>query len=312
MTNWKTYYENYPVNQELIWLNNCGTTPVGRRTITDVTRYLEAYSKQGVFNELEKYSNVKRRITEILSQLLNCHSEEIGIIHNTSEGINFISQGLDLHRGEEILLLENEYPSNVYPFQHWEEKGIHLKFIPMADDVDVQKMNVSYMAFPAWKWLLGPLGLGGIYVAKDKLATMKTIFKGQSSVVNADEYLPYKTEIRPGADRFEYSTGNFTDWVYWKSTLEMLSEIGFPIVRERIYTLKEYLADGLRKNGFRIYSDHFPESKTGILACDSAELVKILRDNKVISAVRLGRVRFAPHIYNSFEQLDRVIELLKN
>jgi cysteine desulfurase/selenocysteine lyase len=146
---------------------------------------------------------------------------------------------------------------------------------------------------------------------------MKTIFKGQSSVVNADEYLPYKTEIRPGADRFEYSTGNFTDWVYWKSTLEMLSEIGFPIVRERIYTLKEYLADGLRKNGFRIYSDHFPESKTGILACDksgvdSAELVKILRDNKVISAVRLGRVRFAPHIYNSFEQLDRVIELLKN
>jgi selenocysteine lyase/cysteine desulfurase len=97
----------------------------------------------------------------------------------------------------------------------------------------------------------------------------------------------------------------------------MLSEIGFPIVRERIYTLKEYLADGLRKNRFRIYSDHFPESKTGILACDksgvdSAELVKILRDNKVISAVRLGRVRFAPHIYNSFEQLDRVIELLKN
>ena len=377
MTNWKTYYENYPVNQELIWLNNCGTTPVGRRTITDVTRYLEAYSKQGVFNELEKYSNVKRRITEILSQLLNCHSEEIGIIHNTSEGINFISQGLDLHRGEEILLLENEYPSNVYPFQHWEEKGIHLKFIPMADtpakfldnvkssispntkaislslvhwctgmplptteigqickengidfildgaqgvgllDVDVQKMNVSYMAFPAWKWLLGPLGLGGIYVAKDKLATMKTIFKGQSSVVNADEYLPYKTEIKPGADRFEYSTGNFTDWVYWKSTLEMLSEIGFPIVRERIYTLKEYLADGLRKNGFQIYSDNFPEYKTGILACDksgvdSSELVKILRDNKVISAVRLGRVRLAPHIYNSFEQLDRVIELLKN
>jgi hypothetical protein len=60
MTNWKTYYENYPVNQELIWLNNCGTTPVGRRTITDVTRYLEAYSKQGVFNELEKYSTCKK------------------------------------------------------------------------------------------------------------------------------------------------------------------------------------------------------------------------------------------------------------
>ncbi len=375
MTNWKTYYDNYPVNQELIWLNNCGTTPVGKKTIVDVTRYLEAYSRHGVFNEQEKYLTVKKQITSIISKLLNCNSEEIGIIHNTSEGINFISQGLALHRGDEILLLENEYPSNVYPFQHWEEKGIHLKFISMADTpaqflenvnlaisgntkvislslvhwctgmplpvteigqickerniefildgaqgvglipVDVKKMNISYMAFPAWKWLLGPLGLGGIYVAKDRLATMKTIFKGQSSVVNADEYLPYKSEIRPGADRFEYSTGNFTDWVYWKSTLEMLSEIGFPVVQERIYALKEYLADGLRKKGFQIYSDSFAESKTGILACaksgvDSAELVIKLRENKVISAVRLGRVRFAPHIYNSFEQMDRVVELL--
>lgn len=377
MTNWQIYYDNYPVNQELIWLNNCGTTPVGKKTMDDVTRYLEAYSKQGVFNELEKYPTVKQRITEILSNLLNCSSEEIGIIHNTSEGINFISQGLNLFRGDEILLLENEYPSNVYPFQHWEEKGVHLKFIPMADSpgqfiqnvnamistktkaislslvhwctgmplpvteigqicrdreiefildgaqgvglipIDVKKMNISYMAFPAWKWLLGPLGLGGIYVAKDRLATMKTIFKGQSSVINADEYLPYKSEIRPGADRFEYSTGNFTDWVYWKSTLEMLSEIGFDNVRERIYSLKDYLADGLRNKGFQIYSDSFPELKTGILACaksgvDSSELVKKLRDNKVISAMRLGRVRLAPHIYNSFEQLDKVIELLGN
>jgi cysteine desulfurase / selenocysteine lyase len=375
MTNWQIYYDNYPVNQELIWLNNCGTTPVSRRTIENVMRYLEAYSKLGVFNDLEKYATVKQRITDILSKLINSNLDEIGIIHNTSEGINFISQGLNLERGDEILLLENEYPSNVYPFQHWEEKGVHLKFIPLADSpvhflenvksilsprtkvisislvhwctgmplpvteigqickereiefildgaqgvglipVDVKKMNISYMAFPAWKWLLGPLGLGGIYVAKDRLATMKTIFKGQSSVINADEYLPYKSEIRPGADRFEYSTGNFTDWVYWKSTLEMLSEIGFTKVQDRIYFLKEYLSDELRKKGFEIYSDSFPEVKTGILTCaksgvDSTQLVKKLRDNKVIAAMRLGRVRLAPHIYNSTVQLDRVVELL--
>jgi selenocysteine lyase/cysteine desulfurase len=95
----------------------------------------------------------------------------------------------------------------------------------------------------------------------------------------------------------------------------MLSEIGFSNVQERIYILKDYLADGLRKKGFKIYSDSFPGLKTGILACeksgvDSAELVIKLRENKVISAVRLGRVRLAPHIYNSFEQLDKVVELL--
>lgn len=143
MTNWNQYYQNYPVNQELIWLNNCGTTPVGTKTIQDVTRYLEAYSKQGVFNDVEKYTTVKRRITEILSELIHCEQEEIGIIHNTSEGINFISHGLNLLTGDEILLLENEYPSNVYPFQHWEEKGVKLRFVPMANSPSLFLENLK-------------------------------------------------------------------------------------------------------------------------------------------------------------------------
>ena len=79
MTNWNQYYQNYPVNQELIWLNNCGTTPVGNKTIQDVTRYLEAYARKGVFNEVEKYPTVKYRIEEILSELLHCDREEIGV-----------------------------------------------------------------------------------------------------------------------------------------------------------------------------------------------------------------------------------------
>jgi cysteine desulfurase/selenocysteine lyase len=56
-----------------------------------------------------------------------------------------------LHRGEEILLLENEYPSNVYPFQHWEAKGIHLKFIPMADSPAKFLENVKSSISPNTK-----------------------------------------------------------------------------------------------------------------------------------------------------------------
>ena len=80
MTNWNQYYDNYPVNQELIWLNNCGTTPVGNTTIQNVMRYLEAYSKKGVFNEAEKYPTVKYRIEEILSGLLNCDRDRKSVV----------------------------------------------------------------------------------------------------------------------------------------------------------------------------------------------------------------------------------------
>ena len=99
---------------------------------------------------------------------------------------------------------------------------------------------------------------------------MKTIFKGQSSVINADEYLPYKVKsvrvlIGLSIQPEFYRLGLL------EVHIEMLSEIGFDNVRERIYSLKDYLADGLRNKGFQIYSDSFPELKTGILACKNQE-----------------------------------------
>ena len=39
-------------------------------------------------------------------------------------------------------------------------------------------------------------------------------------------------------------------------------------------------------------------------------MVKRLQDQGVIGAARLGGLRLAPHIYNSLDQLDRVIDIL--
>jgi cysteine desulfurase / selenocysteine lyase len=372
--NWDLYFKEYKVNEESIWLNNCGTTPIGERQLKAVQNYLNGYALNGIFTEVEKYSQVKKTITRILSSLIKCSEEEIGLIHNTSEGINFISQELKLKTGDEILLLENEYPSNVYPFEHWQSKSVQLKFIPNANtpnqfyenfintvskktkvvslslvhwctgmplpiqeigkycyenkidlildgaqgvglvDVDIHSTHVSYMAFPAWKWLLGPLGLGVIFVSKEKLAETVPIFKGQNSVTDADNYLPYKSNWKEGADRYEYSTSSMTDWVYFQSSLRMLEEIGFKTVQSRIYELAEYLATALESIGFSNLNNAFP-NPTGIISTwkkdiNLTELQTSLKKKNIISAVRLDRLRFAPHIYNSKDQLDRVVSII--
>jgi selenocysteine lyase/cysteine desulfurase len=364
------------VNDNLIWLNNCGTTPASKIAVASVTNYLQGYSKEGIYSPVEQYNTVKVTIKNILGKLLNCYHDELAIIHNTSEGINFISLGLSLEQGDEILLLENEYPSNVYPWEHWKEKGVIVKFISMADTplgflenfkstlspftkvvsisavhwctgmplplleigkickdrniifvvdgaqgvghipIDVKEMNISFMAFAGWKWLLGPLGIGILYINKEKLDSLKPIFKGTMSVKDGENYFPYKTEHREGADRFEFSTGNFNDWVYLKSSLVMLSEIGFENIFNRIYELSDHLAIGLKKIGFTLSSEKFSE-KTGIICAirkgiSSAKLSLYLREKGIVTADRLGMVRFSPHIYNTFEQLDSVLTILQD
>ncbi|TGM58666.1 aminotransferase class V-fold PLP-dependent enzyme [Leptospira adleri] len=377
ITDWKEIQDIYPVNQEMIWLNNCGTTPCNSETIRTVQEYLEGYARKGVLTEVRKYGNVKNSIRKIVAGLINCDPEELCVIHNTNEGMNFLSLGFRLKTGDEILLLENEYPSNIYPWEHWKEKGVKIGTIPMANTpdqfldnlkaavsshtkivslsavhwctgmpfpleeignfldskgidfvldgaqgvglvpIDVRKMKLKYIAFPAWKWLLGPLGLGMLYIQQDKIDTLAFPFKGTGSVVNDEVYLPYRAELKPGADRYEISSGNFLDWVYFQSTLEMLHKIGFHTVMERIYELADYLSEGMKAVRFQMELDHFPDYRTGIVVgfkegISMEELVSYLKKNGVMCALRLGKVRFSPHIYNRKDQLDRVVELLGN
>jgi len=368
------FQESFPVNREMIWLNNCGTTPASTQNLKAVSTFLDGYSKHGIFTETEKFFTVKQEIKTKCVELLGGSISEFTLIRNTSEGMNIFSHGLELPNGSTILILENEYPSNVYPWEHLQKKGCTIRFLPSGNspreflkifhdnldsttkvvslsavhwctgmplplqeigeickqrniyfvvdgaqgvghiEIDVKKMHIDFMAFSAWKWLLGPLGLGVLYVSQDRLDDLSVTMKGTGSVVDSDTYLPYRNTYKAGADRYEVSTPSFTDWVYFKSSLSFLSEIGFSIIMERIYLLAEYLAKGLKDLNFSVNTQDFSE-KTGIIVAkrnnlDSTKVVSHLFHHKIIAASRLGGIRFAPHAYNSEAQIDRVIGIL--
>ena len=373
---WSTIYKAYPVNKEMIWLNNCGTTPAGKHIIEALSQFMEGYALKGIITEIASYPKVQNNIKKILCDLLNCSLDELALIHNTAEGMNFISHGLKLSAEDEVILLENEYPSNIYPWRHLEKKGVKLVTASMErspeaflkalkrlltaktraislsavhwctgmplpleqvgklckensidfvvdgaqvvgmQPLDIRTANIDYMAFSAWKWLLGPLGLGVLFVSKEKLNNLDPVFIGTDSVVRPNEYLPYKSELKPSADRFAFSTASFNDGVYLEAALKFLSALGFPVVRERIFELSAHLSRGLTKIGFNVFSDQFPDYPTGIVVCEkpgvgSDVIMAHLEKNKIVAAERLGRVRFSPHVYISPEQIDEVLRVLE-
>ena len=372
---WDYLHEIYPINKELIWMNNCGITPVNQKTIYEIQTYLNDFAKHCVLTEVNTYEETKKSIKSILSKLLSCSENELCIIHNTNEGFNFISHGLEFEYGDEIIVLENEYPSNVYPWEHWTEKNIKLSTVKIGNHprdfisnllnvitnktklislspvhwcngmplpleevgkicesnsilfaldgaqgighvpINLKACNVSFASFPAWKWLLGPLGLGVLYITESKLEKLKFPFKGTSSVINDQEYLPYKDKLKPTTDRYEISTCNFLDWVYFESTLKILDNIGFENVMKRIYELSISLQNALEKKGYEVDAKKFSDVKTGIVTfkkngISTENLYQILKNNKVICPIRLDKIRLSPHVYNSFEQLEQIISFL--
>lgn len=373
---WNTVYTDFPINKDYIWLNNCGVSVMPAVALQATQNYLEALSRSGILQQEFPLSAIKKNIKEKICRLLQCQPDEFTIVHNTNEGMNFISYGLNLKKGDEILLVQNEYPSNVYPWVRWKEKKVDVKFIPHADNpqaflesflkmcsphtkvlavsavdwitgmpypleetgkicaeknilhivdcaqgighvkLDVNTMNIDFLAFSAWKWLLGPLGLGGLFIRKNRLPNLEPHFMNTASVVQDEKYLPYKTELKPNADRYISSTANYTDWIHFSASLDYLAGIGQENVRERIFNISEYLQNTLRDIGFQLTNDLFPGHRTGIVSAfkEGVNLLHIqseLQKAGIVCALREGNLRFSPHIFINEEQISRTVKTIK-
>jgi selenocysteine lyase/cysteine desulfurase len=74
------------------------------------------------------------RVRTLLGRLVNAHPDEIALVENTSVGINLIAQSLPLRPGDNVLLCDVEFPSNVYPWMNLSRaKSVETRILPSID-----------------------------------------------------------------------------------------------------------------------------------------------------------------------------------
>ena len=99
------------------------------------------------------------------------------------------------------------------------------------------------------------------------------------------------------------------------ASLEMLLEAGREEVEERVLALTARLADGLRSADCTIYSPWGDGERSGIVSVihpdhPADELTERLAEDGIRIAHRAGRLRIAPHFYNTEDEVDRVVAAL--
>lgn len=371
MTDFAALRREFDVASHLVWLNNCGVSIPPKSSAQAVCDYLQAYCAAGVLQTARPHGEVKRTLQAVLAKFLGGAAHEYAILSNTAEGMNFIAQSLPLERGDKILLVEREYPSNVYPFLQLRRQGVEIGFVSpgLSNDefmenlksqlttnvramslsavdwltglrfdlvrigrllksrgvaflldaaqgaghvaIDARTAGVDAMAFSCWKWLLGPLGSGGLYVADEFMQKLDIRVAGAASVKNDEHYLPHREEYKENAERFMLSTAPYMNWVFLESSLQFIDRIGLETVQQRIFTLAEELAGILRRAGFEVLRDRFGTEEKSAIVCarrdgDMAALHAKLLQKGIVSALREGYLRFSPHLNVMEEDLARL------
>ncbi len=111
----------------LYYFNNASLGP-SPELVADATenfrRTLDGFPSKYMWGGWDRDKEIVR---EKAAQAVGASSEEIALIHNTTEGMNVVAASMDLEPGDEVILADHEHTSGTIPWKYWQEtKGIKL------------------------------------------------------------------------------------------------------------------------------------------------------------------------------------------
>lgn len=177
--------------------------------------------------------------------------------------------------------------------------------------LDVAAAGVDFVAGGAHKWLLGPPGVGFLYVRADRLEGLRPRLASWRSVPNAMDFTALDQPWLASARRFEGGTPNLLGLIAFEAVLDLMLEIGPPVIEGHILALTDHLIARLDDGGYPVASPREPGTRSGIVCFrpkgeDPETVVARLAAQQISAAARSGIVRISPHFYNTFAEIDRL------
>jgi selenocysteine lyase/cysteine desulfurase len=197
----------------------------------------------------------------------------------------------------------------------------HSGALVMLDDyqdcgtrpVDVKAMDVDFYLAGTLKYLLGPPGLAFLYVRKELVSSLVPTITGWFAQANPFAYNPQHFELSPTARRFESGTPSIPNVYGALPGFQLLEETGMENVSNHIKRLTQALLQ--RANDLSILAKT-PADSVGPLVVlqskDSSSLVQKLAERDIIASNRHDGLRISFHLYNTIEDVNAVVGVLKN
>jgi cysteine desulfurase / selenocysteine lyase len=285
-----------------------------------------------VITEMEHHSNIVP--WQILAEEKGAIVDYIGV---DNDGYLDMTQYEEIIQSNRVKLVSISHMSNVLgtivPIEKIITKA-HNKGIPVLVDgaqsvphmpVDVQRMNCDFMVFSAHK-MLGPTGVGVLYVKREILDKMKPFIGGGDMIKEVHKHgiiyndLPY---------RFEGGTPNIADVIGFGSAIDYLNKVHMDKVRQHEIDITSYAIKAVTDvKGVTLYGPPNPNHRGGVVSFNISDihphdLATIMNEQGV--AIRSGHhcaqilmerlnvsatSRTSFYIYNTKDEVDIFINAL--
>ncbi|MEL6761117.1 MAG: aminotransferase class V-fold PLP-dependent enzyme [Myxococcota bacterium] len=317
------------------------------------------------------------RLRELAGRIFGCAADNIALVPAVSYGIETAAQNTPCDASSTVVVLEEQFPSNVYPWRELCKRAgaelitVSRSLAPITDAVvksidertvavslpavhwldgqaldltrvanaaravdaflvldltqslgvmpfSVEEVDPDFAVAAGYKWLLGPYGVGYLYVAprnQDK----KPLENGWINREKSHEFsqlADYQTSYATGARRFDSGErSNFVTMPMAEAALEQILAWRVESIYERISAVNEHLALEVSRLGFEshrlgVRAGHYLSIWRDHL--DARDLAQRMRERDVYVSARGSSVRVTPHLYNTKADLSRFLDALRS
>ncbi|HWL37735.1 MAG TPA: aminotransferase class V-fold PLP-dependent enzyme [Frankiaceae bacterium] len=182
--------------------------------------------------------------------------------------------------------------------------------------LDLDAVRPDFLIAAGYKWLLGPYSLGYLWVAPEHRSgvPLEANWINREASDDFARLIDYREGYQPGARRYDVGErSNFVLVPMAQAALTQLVEWTVPEIASTTAALTSYLANGADKLGLRTAPEHLRGPHLMGIRFPAGlpdGIYDTLAAQRIYVSVRGDSVRVAPHVYNTTDDCDRLLEAL--
>jgi len=129
---WQWWRRQMPVTRRWAYFDHAAVAPLSQPAADAITELTRQAAEEGD-TVWPKWARRVEQLRQWSAELLHCSQAEIAIVPNTTTGINYVAEGWGFQSGDNIILPEGEFPSNLFPWQNQRDRGVEVRIVPRRD-----------------------------------------------------------------------------------------------------------------------------------------------------------------------------------
>lgn len=181
---------------------------------------------------------------------------------------------------------------------------------------DLPSLGVDAACGASHKWLCAPEGCGYIYLSDKARERVSPTLTGWISVDDPWDFVDREQGLKSTALAWESGTGPASLFYGMEQSLMILTETGLNNIERHLKSLTDQLCDGIDRSKYEIVSSRSDGEASQIVCIrhrdgmhPNAIAAKLDAENIIVSP-RIDRIRVAPHLFNTRDDIERLIASL--